>query len=222
MNLPDNIIKHHLSDVYFISGSACGGKSTIARYISAKYMLTAYSLDEKYPHHKALSDPQNQPSMNRNFSSWDAYFYRPPAEYADSLRQSMEEQAAIAIVELLSMAEGRRIVVDGAFPCHMLQRIAAPDRVVFLLAEIDAIRHDYLNRADKADMARCLAGLKDAEQSTQNMFRAIEYDLAREREAVQASGFKWFLRQKHTDWDAIRSGVEQHFGLSPGPAPKRQ
>jgi cytidylate kinase len=221
MNLPDNIIKQHLRDVYFISGSACGGKSTIARYLSSRYELTAYSLDEKYPHHKALSDPQHQPSMNRSYGSWDAYFNRPPAEYAECLRQSMEEQAAIAIVELLSMAEGRRIVVDGAFPCHMLQRISAPDRVVFLLAEIDAIRHNYLNRADKADMAKCLAQLNDPEESTQNMFRAIEHSLARELNEVKASGFKWFLRQEHTNWDAIRSGVEQHFRLTQGPAAKQ-
>ena len=39
MELPDNIIKHYLRNIYFISGGLCGGKSTIAKYLSQKYDL---------------------------------------------------------------------------------------------------------------------------------------------------------------------------------------
>jgi hypothetical protein len=211
---PDNIVQHYLRNVYFISGSACGGKSTIARYLSAKYNLILYDLDERFPQHKALSDACHQPEMNRNHGTWDAYFNRPPREYADSLRRSMQEQAEIAVVELLTMSEGRRIVVDGSFPCELLQRISTPNRVLFLMADINAIRTDYLNRPDKADMQECLARLQNPEQSTENMFRAIEYALAQEMDEVRASGFKWFLRGELTDWGKIRVGVERHFALT--------
>ncbi len=151
--------------------------------------------------------------MNGSYGSWDAYFNRPPSEYAESLRRSMQEQAEIAVVELLTMAEGRRIVVDGAFPCDLLHRISTPDRVVVLMAEIQAIRNDYLKRPDKAEMWQCLARLGNPEESTEAMFRAIEHSLVRELEDVRASGFRWFVRGEETDWGAIRAGVERHFAL---------
>lgn len=214
MHLPDNIIKHYLRNVYFLSGSACGGKSTIARYLAATYDLTLYDLDERIPRHKALSDLQHQPVMHATYASWDAYFNRPPEVYAESLRRSTEEQAEIAVVELLTLAEGRTIVVDGYFPCAMLQRSSTPDRVVILMADIHAIRSDYLNRADKADNRACLAGLEDPERSTEAMFLALEHGLARDMEEVRASGFTTFVRGPDTDWDRIREGVAHHFGFA--------
>ena len=58
MELPDNAIRHYLRDVYFISGSACGGKSTVSQYLSAKHGMTLYDWDAKYGEHKAIEvDP---------------------------------------------------------------------------------------------------------------------------------------------------------------------
>ncbi len=70
------------------------------------------------------------------YGSLDEYFNRPPEVYAEPLRRSVEEQVRIAVVELLTMAEGRIIIVDGCFPCDMLHRISTPDRVVILMAHI--------------------------------------------------------------------------------------
>ncbi len=45
------------------------------------------------------------------------------------------------------------------------------------------------------------------------MFLAIEHGLARDMEEVQASGFTYFVRGPHTDWDKMRERVAQHFRL---------
>lgn len=213
MELPDNVIKHHLRDVYFISGSACGGKTTIARYLSTKHGIALYNWDERYPEHKAISDTRYQPFMNKEYGSWEVYFNRPPAEYADALRRSIGEQVEMAILEQISMAPQGRIIADGVFPCRVLQRISSNARVVFLMADMAAIRSDYFKRDDKQDMLMCLNSLEDPQRATENMFRSIEHILSQEMEEVKTSGFRWIMRDQRPDWQGIRLAVEQHLQL---------
>ena len=46
MDLPNNIIKHFLKNVYFVSGCACGGKSTISKYLSQNHKIALYNWSE--------------------------------------------------------------------------------------------------------------------------------------------------------------------------------
>jgi hypothetical protein len=213
MDLPDNIIRHFLRNVYFIAGCACGGKSTIAKYLSEKHEVDLYNWDERNPQHKEISDPSYQPYMNKEFPSWEEYFGRPPREYAESLRKSILEQVEIAIIELICLSKDRTIIVDGVFPLSVLKSISSKDRVVFLMAEMNAIRKDYLNRADKQDMLECLNSLRDPQKATENMFLSIEYFLARDLQEIKESGFKWFNRGEYPNWKEIREEIERHFNL---------
>lgn len=211
MNLPDNIIKYFLKNVYFISGCACGGKSTISQYLAKKYNIALYSWDERFSQHRAISDPYYQPYMNKEFSSWEEYFGRPPRQYSEAIRNSIYEQVEIAIVELISLAKNGKIIVDGIFPLSVIKKISSKNRAVFLMAEIEAIRNDFFTRADKKDMLECLNRLNNPQKSTENMFLSIEYSLAKDLEEIKASGFKWFIRGDKPDWMKIREEVERQL-----------
>ena len=39
MNIAENILKHSLKNVFFLVGTACGGKTTMARKIAEKHGL---------------------------------------------------------------------------------------------------------------------------------------------------------------------------------------
>lgn len=120
MDLPSNIIKHFLRNVYFVSGCACGGKSTISKYLSEKYKVVLYNWDERFPQHKEISDPSYQPYMNKEFRSWEEYFSRPPLEYAESIRKSMLEQVEIAIIELIKFGHTLNFVPHVSAPILMV------------------------------------------------------------------------------------------------------
>ena len=213
MDLPNNIIKHYLKNVYFVSGCACGGKSTISKYLSRKHKIVLYNWDERFPKHKEISDPNYQPYMNKEFSSWEEYFGRPPREYSESIRKSILEQVEIATIELISLSKNGKIIVDGIFPLSVLKNISSRDRVVFLMAEMNTIRNDFLARADKQDMLKCINNLSNPQKASENMFLSIEYSLASDLKEIKESGFKWFNRGEHPNWKEIREGIEQHFNL---------
>lgn len=65
MNIADNILKHHLKNVYVITGQACGGKSTVSKYLADKYDLILLDWDKQFASYQALVDPRYQPAMRR-------------------------------------------------------------------------------------------------------------------------------------------------------------
>ena len=74
MIFQDNVIKEYLKNVYFISGTPCGGKTTISRALAKKHSLLVYDIDEHFKRHQQISSPIFQPSMNKVFKDADAFF----------------------------------------------------------------------------------------------------------------------------------------------------
>ena len=216
MDLPDNILRHYLRNVYFVAGGLCGGKTTISTLLSQKYDVTLYNWDEKYAEHKAISDPLHQPEMHRHGGDWEAYFSRPPVEWAASLEQSIREQVNIAIVDLINTARDDIILVDGVFPCESLERISVPERCVFLYATMEVIRRDNFRRDDKQDMLACIMRLSNPEQAKENVFRASEFVYTKDLERVINSLFTYYIRDVDTDHKHLLREIEQHFSFPNG------
>ena len=214
MDLPDNILKHYLRNVYFIAGGLCGGKTTISTHLSQKYGVTLYNWDEKYTGHKAISDPLHQPEMHRHYDDWEEYFFRSPVEWAESLKQSIREHAKIAIVDLINRANDEIVLVDGVIPFEILERISVPGRCVFLYATMEVVRKDNFRRADKQDMLECIMRLDNPEQAKENVFRASELVYVQDMECVKKSPFTYYIRDVNTDDHRIMQEIEDHFDFS--------
>jgi dephospho-CoA kinase len=68
VNIADNIIKHHLQNVYVITGHACGGKTTTSRYLADKYDMILLDWDEQFATYQALVDPRYQPAIRTSYT----------------------------------------------------------------------------------------------------------------------------------------------------------
>lgn len=220
MNIADNILKHHLQNVYVITGHACGGKTTASRYLADKYDMILLDWDEQFATYQALVDPRYQPAMSKrpDFRSWEEYFMRPPMNYSEWLDATFKEQTDMVIAHLLTLsgnAEGKKILVDGFFTVEILKKISDFNRVVFLLSSEEIVRRDYFNRDCKRDMYECILGLSDPEAALENVFQTMFYKVEERENEILQSGFKWFKRETHeTDPLRIIKQIENHFGLS--------
>lgn len=63
MIVQDNVIKEYLKNVYFITGTPCGGKTTISRALAEKYDLMVYDVDEQFPKHQKISNSTVEETM---------------------------------------------------------------------------------------------------------------------------------------------------------------
>ena len=52
MIFQDNVIKEYLKNVYFITGTPCGGKTTVSRALVEKYGFELFDVDERFDEQK--------------------------------------------------------------------------------------------------------------------------------------------------------------------------
>ena len=57
MQIADNVLAWHLQQVYWVSGTACSGKTTVASALATKHGLGFYNADEMYEQHLKLAVP---------------------------------------------------------------------------------------------------------------------------------------------------------------------
>ncbi|CAK6481433.1 hypothetical protein ACPOM7_17565 [Peribacillus castrilensis] len=219
MLIADNIIKHHFQNIYIVTGGACGGKTTVSRYLANKYNFILYNWDEHHSEYQEIASSEYQPAMSKrpNFTSWEEYFMRPVEEYSEWLDATFLEQTEMVVTDLLRIsgrAGSKKIIVDGFFSVELLKRISDYSKVVFLISSEKVVRHDYFNRADKRDMYECIKGLKNSEAAFENVFRTMFHKADELENAIQESGFKCFKRETlGTDPMHLIRQVEEHFGF---------
>ncbi|EKC73242.1 Shikimate kinase [human gut metagenome] len=98
MIFQDNVIKEYLKNVYFITGTPCGGKTTVSRALAEKYGFELFDVDERFDEHKKMSNPLFQPAMNTYFNSADEFFGRTVEEYKNWLLNNTREQLEFVLL----------------------------------------------------------------------------------------------------------------------------
>ena len=107
MIFQDNVLKAYLKNVYFITGTPCGGKTTVSRALAKRYGLTVYDIDEQFDLHQKISDPALQPAMNQRFANADAFFGRTVEDYEQWLTDNTREQLDFVLLDLIRLSQDR-------------------------------------------------------------------------------------------------------------------
>lgn len=84
----DKYKKEQFKNVYFITGTATGGKTTISKALAEKYGWLRYDVDEEFDRHKSLSNSKDNPAMNKTFKNADEFFMRDVNEYEKWLKDN--------------------------------------------------------------------------------------------------------------------------------------
>ena len=65
MNIANNILKHSLQNVFFLVGTACGGKTTMASELSKKYGFIHFNdnrQEKNYKEWQSIINKKYQPN----------------------------------------------------------------------------------------------------------------------------------------------------------------
>ncbi|MBR5123571.1 MAG: hypothetical protein IKU90_00445, partial [Clostridia bacterium] len=135
MKIENNVLKHYLKNVYFITGTSYAGKSTAVRMLAEKYGMILCG--ENY--HMAVSEqvatPDTHPdiSYNRSLTDWRDFVTRTPEEYERWIYAVGREAAEFEVAELISLSSRGRVVVDTNIPLDVLREISDYDHVAVML-----------------------------------------------------------------------------------------
>lgn len=136
MKIENNILKYYLRNVYFITGTAYAGKSTMVKMLSEKYNMLFCG--ENY--HCAVSDivaePDIQPDLcyMKTMADWKEFVTRTPEEYERWIYSAGKEAAEFEIAELISVSRNTKVIADTNIPVDVLKEISDYHHVVVMLS----------------------------------------------------------------------------------------
>ena len=212
MIFQDNIIKEYLRNVYFISGTPCGGKTTITRALGEKYNIPVYVIDDQIPYHVRLSDKEHQPNMNQNFKDADEFFGRTVEEYKNWLIGNSREQLDFILLDLMKMSQDKPVLCDIHIVAEEAFKFTDPSRIAFLIKEPKDLVDDYCNRPDHQPFSDFIHSATDYEKAKATCNETL-YSLNIERyNFIKNSDYFWLERDLNRSVDETADLVAKHFG----------
>ena len=221
MKIPNNILKHYLKNVYFITGTAYAGKSSTVKMLSERYGMIFCG--ENY--HSAVSDtvatPDRQPDISyiNNITDWKEFVTRSPEEYERWIYSTAKEAAEFEVAELISISNKGKIIVDTNIPIDILKEISDYNRVAVMLSPQSMSVDRFFDREDpdKQFLLKVIDSCEDPESAMENYRRALSLINSKEHYDEYAnSGFFTVVRED-TDEDTrekVCDIIAKHFGLT--------
>jgi len=221
MNISNNILKHYLKNVYFITGTAYAGKSTAVKMLAERYGMICCG--ENY--HSAVSDlvcdPVHQPEISwlASLRDWREFVTRSPEEYERWIYACGREAAEYEVAELIRISAGRRVIVDTNIPTDILWEIAEPDHVAVMLSPHSLSVDRFFDRSDpdKRFLLDVIESCDDPQAVMENYRRGLELINGKKHYDEYASaGFFCIVRDDdgRDTREEVCAALARHFGLT--------
>lgn len=213
MIFQDNVIKEYLKNVYFISGTPCGGKTTISRELAKRHNLLVYDIDEQFANHQRISNSAYQPSMNKVFRDADEFFGRTVEEYKEWLINNTREQLDFVLLDLVRLSQNKLVLCDCHLTMDEAEKCTEAFRIVFLIKEPLNLVEDYCNRPDHQGFSDFINSASDIKKAKATCNATLEVLNKKKYNDIKRSNYLWIERTPNSTVNETVRKVEQHFGL---------
>ena len=220
MKISNNILKHYLRNVYFITGTAYAGKSTAVKMLAARYGL--YCCGENYHMEvsEAVATPESHPDIcyNRSLTDWRDFVTRSPEEYERWIYAVGREAAEFEVAELIAVSQDKKVIVDTNIPVDILREISDYGHVAVMLSPQSMSVERFFDRSDpdKQFLLGVIDSCDDPEAVMENYRRGLALINSREHYDEYAnSGFFTLVREDNGEdtKEAVCQRLAEHFGF---------
>ncbi|MDD3279861.1 MAG: shikimate kinase [Lachnospiraceae bacterium] len=211
MIFQDNVLKEYLKNVYFITGTPCGGKTTISRTLAKRHDLFVYDIDEQFPIHQKMADAQYQPSMTKEFKNADEFFGRSVENYRKWLIDNTREQLDFVLLDLIRLSQNQRILCDCHLTVEEADKLTDASRVAFLIKNPTNLIEDYCNRPDHQDFSDFIHSTTNVENAKLTCNATLRNINTKRCNEIKKSHYFWMERNEDSTVEETTYKVEQHF-----------
>ena len=220
MKIENNILKHYLKNVYFITGTAYAGKSTTVKMLAERYDMICCG--ENY--HMAVSEivatPETHPDLcyNRSLTDWKDFVTRTPEEYERWLYAVGREAAEFEVAELIAISQDKKVIVDTCIPIDILKEITDYDHVAVMLSPQSMSVERFFDRSDpeKQFLLNVIDSCDDPASVMENYRQGLARINSKEHYDEYAnSGFFTVVREDNglDTRKQVCDMIAKHFGL---------
>lgn len=220
MKIENNILKHYLKNVYFITGTAYAGKSTTVKMLAERYDMVFCGENYHSKVSDAVATPDAQPDICflKTLTDWKEFVTRTPEEYERWIYSTSKEAAEFEVAELISISQDRKVIVDTNIPVGILKEISNYNHVAVMLSPLSMSVDRFFDRSDpeKQFLLNVIESCEDSKTVMENYRRGLELINGQKHYDEYAnSGFFTVVRQD-TQKDTRKEVCEiiaRHFGL---------
>ena len=205
-------------NVYFITGTAYAGKSTMVHLLAEKH--GGIECEENY-HNRLLPGlgKEEFPALtwSRDLEDWHEFIRRTPEAYETWIDRVSQECETLEL-RILSetAAQGRPVFVDTNISLKTLREIATPGHVLVMLAEPEISVRRFFERPDreKQFLYRLILEEPNPEAAMENYRQGLARINSQERyKRFLHSGFPVILRDESRNVEEMLTLVESAFGF---------
>jgi shikimate kinase len=142
-------MKLDFSKVFWVGGSPCSGKSTIADKLGKKYSLRVYHADDHFPDHVQRANPNKQPLLAAlKKMNWDEIFMRPVNMQVEEVFAIYREESEFILDDLSALIGKEPIIAEGAAftPENLMPFLQNRSNAVWIVPTPDFQRAHYERR----------------------------------------------------------------------------
>lgn len=200
---------------FWLGGSACAGKSTVAALLARRFDLTLYRWDEHFEAHRrrAQGEPGRWPAFEKVMDQSARALFSSPAEArAAELTAFYRDELAMVLDDLAALPPERPILVEGAgVDPEALQHLGVPRHgALWLLAPESLRRRRYrLHRA--REVAATLGDCADPKAAFAVWMARDEVRRERLAAALAASPYRALEVREADTLEGLTARLACHF-----------
>jgi hypothetical protein len=201
-----------LPQVYWLGGSPCAGKSSVADRLAERHNLTIYRCDDGFWRHVQACNLEDHPTLHAiSQMTWDEIWMRPVAVQVDAELAAYREEFRMILDDLSGPSRDRPALVEGcALLPELVAPLAGPTRSLWFVPTPQFQRHHYLQRGFIQEI---LSQCSDPQTAWDNwMARDEQFGRAVAAAATQRGyRIEWVDGTRSLDTLALVAAA--HFGL---------
>ena len=221
MKIENNVLKHYLKNVYFITGTAYAGKSTAARMLAERYGMILCGENYHMAVSEVVATPETHPDLcyNRSLTDWREFVTRTPEEYERWIYAVGREAAEFEVAHLMAISQNQKVIVDTNIPVDVLKEISDYDHVAVMLSPQSMSVERFFDRSDpdKQFLLSVIDSCDDPAAVMENYRQGLARINSREHyDEYESSGFFAVVREDNgaDTRDAVCEKLAKHFGLT--------
>jgi dephospho-CoA kinase len=220
LKIENNVIKHYLKNVYFITGTAYAGKSTAVKMLAERYGMLCCGENYHMAISESVATPETHPDLcyNRSLTDWRDFVKRSPEEYERWIYAVGREAAEFEVAHLIAVSQNQKVIVDTNIPLDVLKEISDYHRVAVMLSPQSMSVERFFDRSDpeKRFLLGVIDSCEDPEAVMENYRRGLARINSREHYDEYAhSGFFTVVREDNglDTRQEVCDLLAKHFGL---------
>ena len=221
MKIENNVLKHYLKNVYFITGTAYAGKSTSVKMLAERYDMVCCGENYHMEVSEIVATPETHPDLcyNRQLTDWRDFVTRTPEEYERWIYAVGREAAEFEVAGLIAISQDKKVIVDTNIPLDLLKEISDYGHVAVMLSPQSMSVERFFDRADpdKQFLLNVIDSCDDPVAVMENYRQGLARINSQEHYDEYAnSGFFTVVREDNgiDTRDEVCNILAKHFGFT--------